>query len=89
MRKYYKRLLQDFLAEQIRRFRAENGYTQEQMAEYLRISPRSYIDLEHNRYGCSAMTFIFFLLMLDIEEVIRLVNDFREQIERADRHDVA
>lgn len=89
MRKYYKRLLQDFLAEQIRRFRMERGYTQEQMAERLRISPRSYIDLEHKRYGCSGLTCFFFLVMLDVEALLRLVNDFRELIERADRHDAA
>lgn len=89
MRTYYKRLLQDFLAEQIRRFRAEHSYTQEQMAERLRISPRSYIDLEHKRYGCSAMTFGFFLLMLDMDALIQLINDFRELIEKADQHDAA
>lgn len=89
MRKYYKRLLQDFLAEHIRRFRAEHSYTQEQMAERLRISPRSYIDLEHKRYGCSALTALFFLLMLDNEARMHLFNDFRELIEEADRHEAA
>lgn len=59
------------------------------MAEYLRISPRSYIDLEHSRYGCSGTTLFFFFLMLDIEALVRLVNDFREQLERVDRHDAA
>ncbi|MDO4314275.1 MAG: hypothetical protein Q4C45_00765 [Oscillospiraceae bacterium] len=59
------------------------------MAERLRISPRSYIDLEHKRYGCSAMTFGFFLLMLDMDALIQLINDFRELIEKADQHDAA
>lgn len=89
MRKYYKRLLQDFLAERIRRFRAERSYTQEHMAECLRISPRSYIDLEHKRYGCSALTALFFLLMLDNEARMRLFSDLRELIEEADQHDAA
>nr|WP_325300529.1 helix-turn-helix domain-containing protein [uncultured Dysosmobacter sp.] len=89
MRKYYKYLLQDFLAEEIRRYRAENGMTQEQMAEALRVSPRSYIDLEHKKYGCSAVTAFFFLIRLDMETLLRLLNDFRALVERADRHDVA
>lgn len=89
MRKYYKYLLQDFLAEQIRRYRAEHGMTQEQMAEALRISPRSYIDLEHKKYGCSATTAVFFLIRLDVETLLRLLDEFRELVERADRHDVA
>lgn len=89
MRKYYKSLLQDFLAEKIRQYRAEHSMTQEQMAEMLRISPRSYIDLEHKRYGCSATTAFFFLIRLDVETLLRLLDDFRELVERADRHDVA
>lgn len=89
MRQYYKRLLQDFLAEQIRRYRRENGLTQERMAEALRISPRSYIDLEHGRYGCSMMTAIFFLVNLDKEPLFQLWNDLRELVKRADQHDAA
>lgn len=89
LRQYYKRLLQDFLAEQIRRYRRENGLTQERMAEALRISPRSYIDLEHGRYGCSMMTAIFFLVNLDKEPLFQLWNDLRELVKRADQHDAA
>lgn len=89
MRKYDKHLLQNFLAEHIRQFRAEHNYTQEQMAERLRISPRSYIDLEHKRYGCSGPTAFFFLLLLDNEARVQLFNDFRKLIDEADQHEAA
>lgn len=90
MQKHYKYLLQDFLAKRFKRYRAEQGMTQEQMAEVLHISPRSYIDLEHKKYGCSALTAFFFLIRLDSDARQRLVNDFHELVvEEMERHDVA
>lgn len=89
MRQQNKQLLKDFLANQMKRFRKEHGLTQEMMSEQLRISPRSYINLEHRRYGCSALTLVCFLLQLNDEEVIQLLNDFHSLLERSDHHDAA
>ncbi|MCD7796465.1 MAG: helix-turn-helix domain-containing protein [Clostridiales bacterium] len=41
------------------------------MSELLRISPRSYSDLENGKYMCSAMVLIYFILYCDID-----ANDF-------------
>lgn len=89
MRSRYKQLLKDFLADRIKQYRKGHGLTQENMAERLRVSPRSYIDLEHKRYGCSSMTVLFFFLHLNQEELLQLLRDFRALIERTDYHDDA
>ena len=89
LRDHDKHLLQEFLSEQIGQFRAAHHYTQEQMAERLRVSPRSYIDLEHNKFGCSALTLISFLLLLDGEQVLSLLAAVRRLLKKGDQHDAA
>ena len=59
------------------------------MAEKLRISPRSYIDLERGKYGFSAATFAFFLLILSEEDVLELLRSLRKLINEEDSHDAA
>ena len=51
-----KLVFQDFLRSRIHSYRSVHAFSQEHMAEALRISPRSYIDQEHGKYGFSAMT---------------------------------
>ena len=40
----YKHLMQDYLRIQIQDYRYQNHLTQENMAEALHVSPRSYLD---------------------------------------------
>ena len=77
MMRQYKLLLQGFLMNQILFYRSVNQLTQEQMAELLHISPRSYFDLEHGKYGLSALTLVFFLSMLPKSEVGNLLDEFQ------------
>ena len=46
-----KLVFQDFLRSRIHSYRSVHAFSQEHMAEALRISPRSYIDQEHGKYG--------------------------------------
>lgn len=85
----YRSLLKKFLSERVYEKRLQLQYTQERMAEALHISPRSYIDLEHGKYGFSILTFIFFLLLLSEDEVLQLLRDFRMLTERTDHNDAA
>lgn len=85
----YKFLLQTFLAEYMKEYRKAHHITQEVMAEYLRISPRAYINLESGKNGCSAATLMFFLLILPEAGVLRLCSDFRELVREVDHHVVA
>lgn len=52
------------------------------------ISPRSYIDLEHGRYRCSMMTVFLFLLWLDDDAVLQLVNDFRSLLQEETEYEI-
>ncbi|WP_343247221.1 helix-turn-helix domain-containing protein [Diplocloster hominis] len=85
----YKLLLQGFLMDRILLYRSANQFTQEQMAELLHISPRSYFDLEHGKYGLSALTLIFFLLILSKTDVLNLLDEFQNLVDRAGKDDVA
>ena len=77
----YKALLQSFLLERIKGYRKGHKLTQEAMAESLRISPRSYADLETGSNGCSATTLMFFFLVLTGEEILQMLADFRALVE--------
>ena len=74
MMRQYKLLLQDFLTARLKTFRLNKELSQEQMAD---ISPRSYFDLEHGKYGLSALTLVFFLSMLPKSEVGNLLDEFQ------------
>ena len=86
----YKLLLKVFLTERVKAYRKAVRMTQETMAEYLRISPRSYISLERGDNGFSAATLMFFLLVLKEVDVLQLRTDFRDLVEKEDDgHEVA
>lgn len=85
----YKDLLQTFLTRRIKECRKERSITQENMAEQLHISARSYAYLERGTYGCSAATLMFFFLILTDEEVFQLRMEFRALVERESGYVVA
>ena len=76
-----KKLLMSYLRNQIHVFRDQEGYSQEKMAEKLHIAPRSYFDQEHGKYGFSALSLIYFLLLLSEDEVIIFLKNFRELLQ--------
>lgn len=81
----YKLLLRALFQTELRGYRARSGDTQEEMAEKLRVSPRSYIDLEHGKYSLSSVTLLFFLSHLTDGEIVELVRRFAERAEE-DEH---
>ena len=85
----YQSLLKDFLMVRVHSYRLTLQCSQERMAEKLRISPRSYIDLERGKYGFSAATFAFFLLILPEDDVLDLLRSIRKLINKEDNHDAA
>lgn len=78
-----KQLLMNYLRKEIHAFRDQEGYSQEMMAEKLHIAPRSYFDQEHGKYGFSALSLIYFLLLLPEDEVIIFLKNFRELLQRS------
>ena len=51
--------------------------TQEQFADTLLMSPRSYISLEHGKNLCCTLTFIIYLVFI-CDDVDSLVSDLKK-----------
>lgn len=81
----YKRLLKNFLRDYMYDYRKQHSYSQEHMAELLHISPRSYSDQEHGKYSPSALTLMFFLLLLTDEEALLVLHRFKEYLHKEER----
>lgn len=85
----YKQLIRDFFSEAASAMRRRRGMTQEEMAERLRISCRAYGDLERGKYSFSTVALIFFLLMMEENEVTEIIETFRGKVKALELQDVA
>ena len=84
-----KSLLKSHFRSYIEQFRYQNHLSQEGMAEKLFISTRSYIDLEHGKCCCSALSLLFFLENLSDQECVQFIREFKRMVERSMDNDVA
>ena len=82
----YKLILRVLLRVELREYRKELGMTQEEMAEELHISSRSYSDLEHGKYVVSTVTLLFFLALLPDTKMSELVHSFVLRAKEADEN---
>lgn len=73
--------LQKCMAGELLAYRKTYGLSQERFARLLRISVRSYIDLEHGVFMPSTVTLLRFLLMLDDQELICFLSTIEEFLE--------
>ncbi len=63
MRDQYNQILKDFFHDKVFHTRVEIlGITQEEMADRLALSCRSYADLDHGKSSCGAVTLVLFLM---------------------------
>ena len=85
----YKEMLRKFFSEYIGALRKRRGLTQEQMVEKLRITRRTYSDLERGIYFFSAVALVFLLLMLEEGEIKELLSPLRDEIEKVEDREVA
>ena len=83
-----KLVFQNYLRNNIHSYRKNHAISQEHMAEALRISPRSYIDQEHGKYGFSAMTLVYYIFLLNDEEILTFIGELRYLMGRR-KEDVA
>lgn len=77
MRKTYHTLLKHHFHSTLVRTRANLGITQSEMAERLAMDDRSFIDLDHGKTCCSAITLVLFLIY-----VCEDVDGFLEELQR-------
>ena len=85
----YKLLLRDYFSIQIKVLRRKRDLTQEVMAEHLHITSRAYSDLERGCSCCSATALLFFLLMLETDELKEFFSQIRKQIQTQEHKEVA
>lgn len=82
MRKQYQKILRKVFNEELIHFRNDLSLTQEEMARLLSMDPRSYIELDHGKSGCSAVTLSLFLTVV-IKDPDDFLNKLREEFESA------
>ena len=82
MRRYERQFLV-FWVGQVRGFRLEKHLTQEELAEALHLSARSYQKLERGVHRPCATTLALFLGQLTDQEVLAFVRTFAQLVETA------
>lgn len=75
-----KDTLQAAIANEFREYRKAYTLSQVQFAQKLRISVRSYIDLEHGLFLPSATTLLLFLLQLDDQELLCFLSEVEQAL---------
>lgn len=76
MRKQYEKVLKAFFREKIFRRRDKLEITQEEMASRLIMACRTYVDIEHGKSGCSALTLAIYLVYI-CEDPLLFLNELR------------
>lgn len=85
----HKKELNDFLREKMRSYRMEHAYSQEHMAEMIRIAPRSYFDQEHGKYGFSALSLVMFLFAFPEKEMVEMLGEMRSLLGSLEKDETA
>ena len=85
----YKESLRQYFSAQVKALRKKRKLTQEEMSEQLHITVRAYGDLERGCSCCSAITLLFFLLMLEPDELTAFLAQMKKQFREQDQQEVA
>lgn len=80
MRKLFHTILKKQFHEALVYSREKEGVTQLEMAQILSMDERSYIDLDHGKICCSAITLALFLIYV-CEDVGSFLGKLRSAIE--------
>ena len=80
MRKYYSKILKAYFYESIIHARQDLGITQEEMAFRLSMACRTYIDLDHGKTSCSAVTLALYLVYI-CQDPVRFIDGLRNAFE--------
>lgn len=82
MRRTYRNILKHVFCAHLVQTRMVLGMPQTAMAERLAMDDRSYIDLDHGKTCCSAVTLALFLVYV-CDDVQRFLGDLRDAFEAA------
>ena len=86
MRKQYIAILNKFFHKNLTATRMQNRLSQVKMADKLIMDTRSYVNLDHGKSGCSALTLALFLIYL-CDDAPGFLNELRKQLEDTDNYD--
>lgn len=84
----YKESLRQYFSVQAKALRKKRKLTQEEMSEQLHITVRAYGDLERGCSCCSAIALLFFLLMLEPDELTAFLAQMKKQFRDQDQQEV-
>ena len=82
MRQHYLKILKSFFHDQLFYTRETLGFTQEEMAHRLAMASRTYVDLDHGKTSCSALTLALFLIYVCTDPTAFL-GELRDAFETA------
>jgi DNA-binding XRE family transcriptional regulator len=82
MRRTYRNVLKNHFHVRLVQIRTTNSLTQSEMAERLSMDDRSYIDLDHGKTCCSAVTLALFLVYV-CEDVHTFLEELRHAFNTA------
>ena len=83
MRKHYTKVLKSFFHDKLFYTREALGITQEEMAHRLSMAARTYVDLDHGKTSCSALTLALFLIYVCTDSAAFL-EELRDAFETTD-----
>ena len=83
MRNRYNSIFKTFFHEKLFHRRVELDITQEEMADRLVMANRTYVDLDHGKTGCSALTFALFLIYI-CADPLTFLEELRDVFENDD-----
>lgn len=76
----YKNAVKEYLRGFLKAFRKELNISQEAMSERLKLTPRSYSDLERGVSCLSTITLLLLFDQMQAEDVVRLIDKLVELI---------
>lgn len=81
MRKTYRDTLKNWFQGELVRYREAGSTTQAKMSEQLAMDERSYIDLEHGKTCCSAVTLALYLAQC-CDDPVQSLEELRQAFRR-------
>ena len=83
MRKHYTNVLKTFFHDKLFYTRETLGISQEEMAHRLVMAARTYVDLDHGKTSCSALTLALFLIYV-CSDSAAFLEELRNAFEATD-----
>ena len=78
--RHYKAMLRDFLSTYAEELREDRNFSQEEMAEKLRITPRAYSNLKRGKFCFSILPLVSLLFLLNNNELSEFRDNLQEKL---------